>query len=510
MDVDGRKLIILGLGFRVTDEEFFEFFCKYGTVEEAKIMTDSTTGASRGFGFVTFANSDSVAKVLTDHAIAPLSIKGKTIDPKRAIPKTVGPHSGFSGQNATQSTPLRTRRIFIGKLPAELSDEQVVAYFQQFGEIVDCYVRPLQHGTQQPRNIAFITFANEDIVENVMAHTHQILGKVLVVDRAEPRKGDEDSAVVSLMPMATGFRTPYTPSTAKVYNQSTNHATLSTTNRVFVGRLPPGITQEHVQTYFQQFGEVIDCYLPLNHTTHQTRGIAFVTFAKDGIVDTVMSTAHQINGQLIAVDRAEPKKDQADGIAKMSFTNAAFIPSNISAASSQARTAVHVKSAHATLSTTNRVFVGRLPPGITQEQVQTYFQQFGEVIDCYLPLNHTTHQTRGIAFVTFAKDGIVDTVMSTAHQMNGQLIAVDRAEPKKEQEADAMQRTDFSSAASVNAAPQYLVDPTTGMGGYYYAAPITSAGSQGLVGSPFRSSYSRGLMGTASISGLARQRFHPY
>lgn len=46
------NLYISNLGFHVNDEDLMNLFVGYGNVSSAKVITDRTTGRSRGFGFV--------------------------------------------------------------------------------------------------------------------------------------------------------------------------------------------------------------------------------------------------------------------------------------------------------------------------------------------------------------------------------------------------------------------------------------------------------------------------
>eukprot|EP00871_Galdieria_phlegrea_P004119 jgi/Galph1/4708/GphlegSOOS_G3332.1 len=81
-----RKIFVGGLPLSCSDEEFRDYFQKFGDVVEAHIMYDHQTGNSRGFGFVTFSLEDSVDKVFekSQH-----EIKGKSVEVKRAEPKHV-------------------------------------------------------------------------------------------------------------------------------------------------------------------------------------------------------------------------------------------------------------------------------------------------------------------------------------------------------------------------------------------------------------------------------------
>ena len=50
----GKKLYVGGLAWATDDNGLADAFASFGTVAEAKVITDRETGRSRGFGFVTF------------------------------------------------------------------------------------------------------------------------------------------------------------------------------------------------------------------------------------------------------------------------------------------------------------------------------------------------------------------------------------------------------------------------------------------------------------------------
>ncbi|MCO4773909.1 MAG: RNA-binding protein, partial [Deltaproteobacteria bacterium] len=60
----GSKLFIGGLAW-ATDDNSLRAACEaYGTVTEAKVITDRETGRSRGFGFVTFSSNEEAAAAI--------------------------------------------------------------------------------------------------------------------------------------------------------------------------------------------------------------------------------------------------------------------------------------------------------------------------------------------------------------------------------------------------------------------------------------------------------------
>ena len=56
------KLFVGGLAWATTDETLHEHFATYGNIVEAKVIKDRDTGRSRGFGFVTYEESDSATQ----------------------------------------------------------------------------------------------------------------------------------------------------------------------------------------------------------------------------------------------------------------------------------------------------------------------------------------------------------------------------------------------------------------------------------------------------------------
>jgi RNA recognition motif-containing protein len=85
---DARKLFVGGLSLDLTEQEFGEYFMQYGNVIDAVIMVDRVTGVSRGFGFITFDNDETVQNLLALQKTSEhLAINGKVIEMKHAQPK---------------------------------------------------------------------------------------------------------------------------------------------------------------------------------------------------------------------------------------------------------------------------------------------------------------------------------------------------------------------------------------------------------------------------------------
>jgi len=53
-DTTFTKIFVGGLPYHTTDETLKLFFQKFGNIEEAVVITDRSTGKSRGYGFVSY------------------------------------------------------------------------------------------------------------------------------------------------------------------------------------------------------------------------------------------------------------------------------------------------------------------------------------------------------------------------------------------------------------------------------------------------------------------------
>jgi RNA recognition motif-containing protein len=68
-----NKLFVGGLSWDTDDSSLQAAFEGFGTVTEAKVISDRETGRSRGFGFVTFTDSSAASDAIAQ-------MDGSTLD----------------------------------------------------------------------------------------------------------------------------------------------------------------------------------------------------------------------------------------------------------------------------------------------------------------------------------------------------------------------------------------------------------------------------------------------
>ncbi|KAM0285678.1 hypothetical protein ACHAQH_001384 [Verticillium albo-atrum] len=161
------KMFIGGLNWETTDQSLRDYFSQFGEVVECTVMRDSTTGRSRGFGFLTFKDAKTVNIVMVKEHF----LDGKIIDPKRAIPR---------------DEQEKTSKIFVGGVSQETTDQEFKDYFAQFGRVVDATLM-MDKDTGRPRGFGFVTFESEEGVDACLKTHLEIHGKPIEVKKAQPR-----------------------------------------------------------------------------------------------------------------------------------------------------------------------------------------------------------------------------------------------------------------------------------------------------------------------------------
>lgn len=60
------KLFVGGLPYAVNDQELHDLFAEHGTVTSAVVITDRSTGQSKGFGFVEMEDDAQAQKAIEE------------------------------------------------------------------------------------------------------------------------------------------------------------------------------------------------------------------------------------------------------------------------------------------------------------------------------------------------------------------------------------------------------------------------------------------------------------
>ncbi|CAL5203536.1 unnamed protein product [Lathyrus oleraceus] len=174
------KIFIGGLAKDTTLETFVKYFERYGEITDSVIMKDRQTGRPRGFGFITYADPSVVDQVIQENHI----INDKQVEIKRTIPK-----------GASHTSDFKTKKIFVGGIPAAVSEDELKNFFSKHGNVVEHEIIR-DHATKRSRGFGFVVFDNDKVVDTLLADGNMIDmdGTQVEIKKAEPKKSSSSAS----------------------------------------------------------------------------------------------------------------------------------------------------------------------------------------------------------------------------------------------------------------------------------------------------------------------------
>lgn len=161
------------------------------------------------------------------------------------------------------------RKLFVGGLGRNLSEQDVKDYFSKYGEVESVNIKVDQY-TGQSRGFAFVTFKNSKVIDELLAAgTHYIGNK-----KIDPKKVTKKQLPLNC--------------------------------KIFVGGLTAEMTDSIVQDYFSQYGTIVEYQAPMDKKKKQRKGFCFITFESKDIVHKVLKSPKQtINGKSVDVKKVK-------------------------------------------------------------------------------------------------------------------------------------------------------------------------------------------------------------
>lgn len=169
---DDHSLFVGDLAPDVSDlilQEYFRQF--YPSVRSAKVITDATTGRSKGYGFVRFSMEVERNMALTDmngHFLSNRPIRVSLATAKKNM-QMVQNQQNIQSIHPSDLDPTNTT-LFIGGLSSQVVEDQLRILFGQFGDII--YVK-----IPQGKGCGFVQYVLRSSAEHAMvAMNGKILG----------------------------------------------------------------------------------------------------------------------------------------------------------------------------------------------------------------------------------------------------------------------------------------------------------------------------------------------
>ncbi|KAL1336985.1 hypothetical protein HN51_031437 [Arachis hypogaea] len=184
------SIFVGDLAIDVTDAMLQETFSsRYSSIKGAKVVIDSNTGRSKGYGFVRFGDENERTRAMTEMngiycSSRPMRIGVAT--PKKtygyqqqyssqAVVLAGGhPSNGVVAQGSQAEGDLNNTTIFVGGLDSDIGDDDLRQPFLQFGEVVSVKI-PVGKGC------GFVQFADrKNAEEAIQALNGTVIGKQTV------------------------------------------------------------------------------------------------------------------------------------------------------------------------------------------------------------------------------------------------------------------------------------------------------------------------------------------
>ncbi|KAL7514783.1 hypothetical protein ACHAXN_012104 [Cyclotella atomus] len=263
------SIYIGNLSFESTEDELRSAFAAHGEIKKITLPTDKFTGRPRGFAFVQMANADATAAAIS--ALNESDFNGRTIYvseslPKDQVQKRKPERKAARGDQGT--------KIYVGNLNFETSAETVENAFKEYGNVIECFMPVDFDGN--PRGFAFVSMEEEEALKAIEGMNQKELdGRTITVNKSLPRGQKSEK---------------------------------KTQTKLYVGNLSWGTEEGALRELFEEYGTVIDCYIPVDRETGQHRGFAFVTMEPDDALRAADETdGYELDGRILRVNEAQPK-----------------------------------------------------------------------------------------------------------------------------------------------------------------------------------------------------------
>ena len=130
--------------------------------------------------------------------------------------------------------------------------------------------------------------------------------------------------------------------------------------KLFVGGLPQDAKDAEIKEHFSQFGEIEGINLKTDPHTGRSRGFAFVVFKEQEALDKAVTAEHTLKNKKVAVKKAQAKQ--------------------------------------------GKVYVGKLKPEVTDDDVKEFFAQYGAISGIEQPFDKIKNERKNFCFITFEKE----------------------------------------------------------------------------------------------------------
>lgn len=326
-----RQLFIRGLATSVTTQDLTDFFSESYPIKNALVVLDKETKASKGFGFVTFADVEDAQRAKEELKGAELQGKKISIDfaearQREGEAKSEKPANRFKADREQQMKDAQAPKIIVRNLPWSIkTPDQLGKYFLSYGKVN--FVTLPKKPSGELKGFGFVAMRGKKNAEKAIQELNgkEIDGRPIAVDFAvdrdtwqslqktekEEAKADDDedmsdaeSSVVSSDndddeegddDDDSGSDEADSEDEDDMEDSNTDYDDISDSDAeggveledtrpkreeytIFIRNLPFTVDDDSLAEHFKQFGSVRFARVVLDRETERPKGTGFVSF----------------------------------------------------------------------------------------------------------------------------------------------------------------------------------------------------------------------------------------
>lgn len=256
-----RVAYVVNLSYDTAASTLYDTFGAYGTVEQVFLPRNRAANRGKGIAFVTMASEEERDAAID--GVNESDIDGRTVYVAKAKPRG-------------EQEKIEKTKLYIGNISFDTTVEDLENAFGEFGPVSNVYV-PTDRETGEPRGFAFLAMSKEDAATAIeKMNGSDFNGRQVEVSESLPR----------------GSKAPNRRNEVKIY----------------IGNLSFGTKEETIREMFEDYGPLIDVYVPVDNDTGLGRGFAFVTVEPEQAEKAIGDfDGYELDGRILRVNEAQPK-----------------------------------------------------------------------------------------------------------------------------------------------------------------------------------------------------------
>eukprot|EP00850_Spirogloea_muscicola_P000824 SM000003S11069 [mRNA] locus=s3:599320:604380:- [translate_table: standard] len=209
---DQRTVFAYQINLKADERDVYEFFSRAGKVRDVRLIMDRNSRRSKGVGYVEFYDAMSVpmAIALSGQLLLGTPVMVKPSEAEKnlvqaqpvmpfGMPGLMGmamPAGGIPGLNTTGPYTGGARRLYVGNLHFNMTEEQLRQVFEPFGP-VEMVQLPMDPETNQCKGFGFVQYTRLEDARAAQANLNglELAGRAIKVSPVSEQVGNAQEAV---------------------------------------------------------------------------------------------------------------------------------------------------------------------------------------------------------------------------------------------------------------------------------------------------------------------------